>query len=77
MSDLSATGCGCGCGDMSERSGCNSCNIIIWLLILSCICGGDHGSLFGGSLFGGDGCGCSDHCGCNWIWIIILLIFIR
>ncbi len=77
MSDLAATGCGCGC---SMPDSCNNgCNILLWVLILSCICGGDSG-VFGGSFFGGggSGCGCSDGCGCNsWIWIIILIALIH
>lgn len=74
MSDLAATSCGCngGCG-MSSRDGNCSCNVLLWLLILSCACGGE-GGVFGNSLFGGgcgDGCGCG--CGNNFIWIIILI----
>lgn len=83
MSDLTATNCGCGCGTGRSGSGDNcSCNILIWILILSCLCGNsdDGCGLFGGSsLFGGRNCGCDDDCnnGCSWIWIIILILFIR
>lgn len=71
MSDLAATSCGCG-GTSLGGSNC-SCNILLWILILSCACGGEGGGIFGGSLFGGnDGCGCG--CGGNnMIWIIILI----
>lgn len=79
MSDLAATGCGCSGngGILSGRGGNCSCNVLLWLLILSCACGGDRGGFFGGNgLFGG-GCddGCGDGCGCggNSLWIIILI----
>lgn len=65
MSDLAATNCGCGC-EGGLRSNGGSCNCIIWLLILSCICGGNTG--FG---FGGD---CGNGCGGNSCWILILLL---
>lgn len=60
MSDLTASQCGCN----SNEGGC--CNSIIWILLLSCICGNNNGC--GDSFFGG--CGCGDN---NFIWIILLL----
>ena len=39
---------GCGCGN---DNGGNCCSLIIWLLILSSICGGNNG-----------GCGCGNSC---------------
>ncbi|MDD6637342.1 MAG: chorion class high-cysteine HCB protein 13 [Lachnospiraceae bacterium] len=60
MSDLAATNCGCNTCD----NGCNSCNIIWIILLLSCFCG--NGSSF--SMNGGN-CG-NDNC----CWIIILLL---
>lgn len=72
MSDLAATGCGCG-SPITNTCG-NKCNILIWVLILSCVCGGDGG--FGGSLFGNSGCGCGCDGQNNWTWIIILIILL-
>ena len=46
MSDLVATNCGCG-----DNNG--GCSAIIWLILLSCLCGNGNGSFFGGN----DGCG--------------------
>lgn len=57
MSDLVATNCGCG-----EHNG-NGCNMIIWLILLSCLCGNGNGSFFGN-----DGCG-NDNC----LLLILLL----
>ena len=77
MSDLAATGCGCG-GSPISGSGNRSCNVLLWILILSCACGGE-GGIFGNSLFGGNGCGDGCGCGCggnNWLWIIILIALI-
>ena len=62
MSDLAATNCGCGggCGG-SNNGGCNSCNIIIWIILLSCLCGNGNGT----SLSNVFGCGNGDDCGCG------------
>lgn len=79
MSDLAATGCGCGCGGGISDSGNNGCNIILWILILSCLCGGDNNMFCGGSFLGngGCGCGCGEGRSNNWLWIILLIAFIR
>ncbi len=76
MSDLAATNCGCdnGCDNNSGlfNFGGGSCNCIIWLILLSTICGGNGcGNGYNGFgdnscliilllLFccGGNGCGC-------------------
>ena len=51
-----ANDCGCNNGGFfGGFGGGNSCSILIWILLLSCICGG---SFFGGY----DRCGCG--CGC-------------
>lgn len=63
---------------MLSNNGNCSCNVLLWILILSCACGGE-GGLFGNGLFGNnDGCGCDNSCGCggNWLWIIILIALI-
>ncbi|MDD3615898.1 MAG: hypothetical protein PHC41_06680 [Lachnospiraceae bacterium] len=77
MSDLAATNCGCDCDDRCSGGnslfggGDSGCSCIVWILLLSCLCGN------GGGLFGGNSCGSS--CGCNsgsdnnFIWIILLL----
>ena len=70
MSDLSATQCACGgcsCGGRNGLScggscGCNSCTLIIILLLCCGGCGGDGFGL-------NSGCGNDNSC----IWIILLL----
>ena len=57
MSDLVATNCGCG-----DNNG--GCSAIIWLILLSCLCGNGNGSFFGGTA----GCG-NDNC----LLLILLL----
>ncbi len=67
MSDLTASQCGCSTSD----NGC--CNILIWIILLSCICGKDSGGCgcgMGNGFFG-NGCGCGDN---SIIWIILLLV---
>ncbi|MBT9731431.1 hypothetical protein [Coprococcus eutactus] len=63
MSDLSATQCACGRNGLScgGSCGCNSCTLIIILLLF---CGGCGDNGFGG------GCGNDNSC----IWIILLLL---
>ena len=50
MSDLAATNCGCGdercgrnnncgCGNGNSLFGDNSCNCILWIICLMCLCG--------------------------------------
>ncbi len=56
MSDLVATNCGCG-----DNNG--GCSAIIWLILLSCLCGNGNGSFFNN-----DGCG-NDNC----LLLILLL----
>ena len=71
MSDLTATNCGCGGGCPSGGNN-NCCSIIIWIILLSCLCGNGRGM---NGIFGG---GCDDDCGCgnnNCIWLILILIF--
>ena len=64
MSDLTATQCGC---DHNSGSS-NGCNSFIWIILLSCLCGGN-----GNTCSGGFGCGSNDGNGCNLIiWIILL-----
>lgn len=76
MSDLAATNCGCGCnGGMSTCGGNSCCNIIIWIIILSALCGNNGGF---GSVFSNNGCG--DDCGSGFggnscIWLILILLF--
>lgn len=66
MSDLTATQCGC---DHNSGSS-NGCNSFIWIILLSCLCGGGNGS---SSFSNGFGCGSDDGNGCNLIiWIILL-----
>ncbi len=61
MSDLAATNCGCGCDNgISQGNNGGCCNTLIWILILSSICGNGNS----GCGFGGD-----DNC----LWIILLL----
>ena len=65
MSDLTASQCGCNSND----NGC--CNSLIWIILLSCICGNNNGngcSCGMGSNFLGGGCGDN-----GIIWIILLL----
>lgn len=75
MSDLAATNCGC--GTTPSNGGCG-CNIIIWIILLSCLCGNNGGTGFS-NIFGGcgGGCGCGDDCGGNnsCMWLILLLLF--
>ena len=79
MSDLTATNCGC--SNSSTFGGNSGCSWIIWILLLSCICGGNNGGGcgFGNILGGNNGCGCNDGCGnnsCEWlIWILLLSCF--
>jgi len=77
MSDLTASNCGCGSNSIFGGNG-GGCSWIIWILLLSCVCGNNGGGCgFGG--FGGNGCGCDDGCGnnsCEWlIWILLLSCF--
>ena len=82
VSDLAATNCGCnggcGCGG-SNNGGCNSCSIIIWIILLSCLCGNGNGTglsnIFGcgnGDDCGGCGGGCSNN---SCVWLILILLF--
>lgn len=50
MSDLSATACGCN-NSCSNNGGCGS---LLWIIILSSLCGGGFGNS-----------GCNDGCGGN------------
>ena len=80
MSDLTASNCGCGSNSILGGNG-GGCSWIIWILLLSCVCGGNNGGGCGfGNIFGGNnGCGCDDGCGsnsCEWlIWILLLSCF--
>ena len=47
----SREGCGDGCGNNS------CCDLLIWILLLSCFCGGNGFGSFG-SFSNGCGCGC-------------------
>ncbi|MGI6096023.1 MAG: chorion class high-cysteine HCB protein 13 [Lachnospiraceae bacterium] len=74
MSDLAATNCGCGCDD-NCNGGCgrslfggDSCQSIIWILILLSCCGGSGW----GMGHNDDCCGCGNN---SCLWIIILLFF--
>lgn len=75
MSDLTASNCGCGSNSILGGNG--GCSWIIWILLLSCVCGGNGGGF--GNILGGNGCGCDDGCGnnsCEWlIWILLLSCF--
>ena len=79
VSDLAATNCGCngGCTG-SNNGGCNSCSIIIWIILLSCLCGNGNGTGLS-NVFGcgnGDDCGCGGGCGNNsCVWLILILLF--
>lgn len=79
MSDLTATNCGC--SNSSTFGGNGGCSWIIWILLLSCFCGGNgNGGCGIGNIFGGNnGSGCNDGCGsnsCEWlIWILLLSCF--
>ena len=78
MSDLAATNCGCeercGCGNGYGNS-CgnngwgltngNSCNCILWIIILMCCCG-NNGC--------GNGCSCSNSGDNCWLIIVLLLL---
>ena len=61
MSDLAATNCGCDGGFRNN----NGCDCILWILILSCICGNGFG-------FGGCDKGCG--WGGNNCWLLILIL---
>ena len=76
MSDLAATNCGCGdercgcnnncgCGNGNSLFGDNSCNCILWIICLMCLCG-NNGC--------GNGCGCSNGNDSCWIIIVLLLL---
>ena len=76
MSDLAATNCGCGdercgcnnncgCGNGNSLFGDNSCNCILWIICLMCLCG-NNGC--------GNGCGCNN--GNDFCWIIIVLLLL-
>lgn len=68
MSDLTATQCGCDHHNSGSSNGC--CGIFIWIILLSCLCGG-NGNTFSGNF--GNGCSSDDGNGCNLIiWIILL-----
>ncbi len=57
-----------GCGN--ECGGGFGGDAIIWIILLSCICGGGNGGGCGG------GCGCEGGGGLgggSWIWILLLL----
>ncbi len=73
MSDLAATNCGCDrCGNNGIfGNGGNSCSCIIWIILLSCICGNGNGGFLGGC--GNDDCGCGNNNSC--LWIILILLF--
>lgn len=80
MSDLTATNCGCSNNSNYGGNG-GGCSWIIWILLLSCFCGGNNGGGcgFGNILGSNNGCGCNDGCGnssCEWlIWILLLSCF--
>ena len=78
MSDLTATHCGCNNNNSSVLGG-GSCNWIIWILLLSCICGKGNGGCGFDNILGGNSCGCDDGCGnnsCQWlIWILLISCF--
>ncbi|MCI7275982.1 MAG: hypothetical protein PUF59_05055 [Lachnospiraceae bacterium] len=58
---LCCTGDGCfgGIGNAFNGGGCggnNSCDLLIWILLISCLCGNNSGC--------GGGCGGCGSCGC-------------
>lgn len=69
------TNCGCGCGNNSGGNnfpgfGNNSCSCILWIIILSCLCGnGGWGNNWN--------CGCGNNGGgCDSCWILIILLLL-
>lgn len=79
MSDLTASNCGCGSNSIFGGNG-GGCSWIIWILLLSCVCGNNGGGCGFGGGFGGNGCGCDDNYSnnnsCEWlIWILLLSCF--
>jgi hypothetical protein len=69
MSDLTATNCGC-----SSSCGNNGFGSLIWIFLLSSMCGGNGNSCGGGgSLFGGLNFGGGSGDSCDMLMTLLLL----
>ena len=85
MSDLAATNCGCGdercgcnnncgCGNGNSLFGDNSCNCILWIICLMCLCGNNGVETDAAAAMAMIPAGSLSYCSCSVVDVAITVV---